>query len=402
MHFDALTLACVTAELNGTLCPGRVQQVLLAGEHALGLEIYTPGARHQLLIALDAGQARMHSVGYKLRRGVAGETPFLLLMRKYARGALLTTVDQPDPTERVARLHLEHAEHGPTTLICEFIGRQPNALLVNPGGRILECLHRVPAPDGGRALLPGREYAPPPPLAKLAPADDGSDGYYATLGAALHGAGPLWKALVGGIAGLSPTSAREVAWRATGNVDAPASAANVLAVAQALQSLWTPVTTGDWQPGVVEEEGAVVAYSPYVLQWRGAFVPAAGMSAALERYAAASASARTADPYAAVRGQVRAQVRRARDQVARRLAALAGDEPAPGEAETLRAHANWLLALHHEIQPGQAMLHVDTGSEVLDIPLGTVKSRLNQALTSIRSELTDYTRHDVKLAALEP
>ena len=41
-------------------------------------------------------------------------------------------------------------------------------------------------------------------------------------------------------------------------------------------------------------------------------------------------------------------------------------------------------------------------TEVLDIPLGTVKSRLNQALTSIRSELTDYTRHDVKLAALEP
>lgn len=40
-------------------------------------------------------------------------------------------------------------------------------------------------------------------------------------------------------------------------------------------------------------------------------------------------------------------------------------------------------------------------TEVLDIPLGTVKSRLHQALASIKGELTDYARHEAKLAALE-
>ena len=169
MHFDALSLACVVGELNGSCVPGRVQQVLLTGEHALGFEIYTPGTRHQLLIALDAGLARMHTVTYKLRRGVEGETPFLLLLRKYTRGALLAAVDQPDATERVARLNFEHAEHGQTILICEFIGRQPNALLLKADGRILECLHRVPATDGGRALLPGKPYAPPPPMGMTSP-----------------------------------------------------------------------------------------------------------------------------------------------------------------------------------------------------------------------------------------
>lgn len=378
MHFDALTLACVTAELTQRCIPGRVQQVLLTGERALGFEIYTPGTRHQVLISLDAGLARMHTVMYKLRRGVEGETPFLLLLRKYARGALLVAIDQPDATERVARLHFEHAEHGPTTLICEFIGRQPNALLLKPDGRILECLHRVPAPEGGRALMPGRQYAPPPPLAKLAPVDDGTDGYYEALERVLHGPGPLWKALVAGVAGLSPTSAREIAWRAVGGIDAQVPSAGVLAVAQALQALWAPVATGEWQPGIVEADGAVAGFAAYVLHGRGTFVATTSMSAALERYAMEGAASQI-DPYAGLRSQVRGQVRRARTQVMRRLEALAGDEPAPGEAELLRAQANWLLALHHEIVPGQAVLRVDTGSEVIDIALDTQHRPIEQA-----------------------
>jgi hypothetical protein len=99
--------------------------------------------------------ARVHTVSYKLRRGAA-ETPLLLLLRKYARDARLTAITQPDPTERVLQIQLEHAEAGATTLVVELIGRQPNALLLNPAGRILECLHHLPAVGEGRALLPGR------------------------------------------------------------------------------------------------------------------------------------------------------------------------------------------------------------------------------------------------------
>lgn len=379
MHFDALALACVTAELQKHLVPGRVQQVLFAGERTLGLEVYTPGTRHQLLIALTADLARIHAVSYKLRRGVGGETPFLLLLRKYVRGALLTAVDQPDTTERVACLHFEHAEQGEILLICEFIGRQSNALLVRPDGRILECLHHIPASDGGRASMPGRTYTRPAPLAKLMPVDDGSDNYYARLDDVLNLSGPLWKVLVAGVAGLSPTSAREVAWRATGNLDTPACDASVLAVAEALQELWAPVTTGQWQPGLIETDGIAVAFAAYPLHGRGTFVATSTLSAALERYVAAGAAARRTDPYAALRGQVRGQVRRAHTQVMRRLEALANDEPACGETELLRMQANWLLALQHEIEPGQPVLRIHTGDEELDITLDSRYKPVEQA-----------------------
>jgi predicted ribosome quality control (RQC) complex YloA/Tae2 family protein len=377
MHFDALTLACITAELNQTLCPGRIQQVLLVDENTLGCEVYTPGTRHQLLLALQPGAAHIHTVSYKLRRG-ATETPLLLLLRKYVRDARLTAITQPDPTERVAKLHFEHAAVGATTLIVELIGRQPNALLLNPAGRIMECLHHLAAVGEGRALLPGRSYVAPPAPAKLPPLDDGSTDYYARLAQIVAQPGPLWKALVTGVAGLSPTAAREIAWRAHADAGGD-QGVNVLAVAQALQELWAPVQHGTWQPGVIEEAGALVGFAACPIHFRGQFVSQPSLSAALERFFAINPDARPADPYAALRAQVLAQVTRADTQIARRLAALAGDEPPSGGAELLRTQASWLLALAGEVTPGQEVLVVDTGDAMLSIALDTALTPVEQA-----------------------
>ncbi|PJF45611.1 MAG: hypothetical protein CUN48_18010, partial [Candidatus Thermofonsia Clade 3 bacterium] len=59
-----MTLACITAELKQTLCPGRIQQVTPVDEHALGFEVYAGGARHPLLVALHPNSARVHTVSY--------------------------------------------------------------------------------------------------------------------------------------------------------------------------------------------------------------------------------------------------------------------------------------------------------------------------------------------------
>ena len=155
VHFDALAAACMAAELQAVLCPGRIQAALLVDDNSLGLEVYAHGARHQLLLCAAPNTARVHLVDHKLRRGVQTETPLLLLVRKYLRDAALMAVTQPDPYERVLRFHCEHKQHGATTLLLELIGRQANLLLLRPAGhsdwRILECLHRHAAPAGPRA-----------------------------------------------------------------------------------------------------------------------------------------------------------------------------------------------------------------------------------------------------------
>lgn len=396
MHFDALTLACVTHELQVTLGGGRIQQVVLPDANSVGLEIYAHQARRYLLLSAEPGNGRVHLAAQKLRRGVEKETPLLLLLRKYARGAILEAVRQPDPTERIVQLVLDHPAHGVTTLVAEPMGRLSNLFLLKPDDTILECVHRVrPGENAQRVLLPGRKYMPPPAQDRLSPWDDGRDAYYDDWTALLGKEGKLWKVIANGVAGASPTLGREVAQRAAGDVDAAAREVPLPAVLQTLQELWSPVQAGQaedgaWAPGVWLEDEQVVGYSAYRVTFRPGYAPRESISAAIEAFQAAKAApgkpaeaeqasrtSRAVDPYAGQRKQAAAQVARARRRVERQLTALAGDEPDVDEAQRLRTEAEWLLALQHQVEPGQETLTVDLGDE------GTLAIALDATLTPV-------------------
>lgn len=383
MHFDALTLACITAEFQASLVGGRVQQVLMPDAASIGFEIYANHQRHYLVAVTDAKKSRVQVVTQKLRRGVEQPTPLLLLLRKYVRGALLTAVTQPTPTERVLLLDFDHPEQGTTQLVLEIMGQRSNVLLLNPGGQIMECLRRVwPGERVQRELLPGRRYTPPPVQEKLLPYDDGTPEYYAKLELLTKLNGVLWRVLVEQMTSVSPSQAREVAWRANGESEAPAQAVHFLALAQALQELWSPLTTGEWQPGLWQESGRFVGFSAYVGHVRGEFVPYPSMNQALERYFAQSESNEAqsqADAYAGLRTILEEQLQQAQHRVERQLAATLADEPAPGEVEQLRMEAEWLLALSSQIQTGQTELVVPLEGQHLTIRLDPDQSPIEQA-----------------------
>jgi predicted ribosome quality control (RQC) complex YloA/Tae2 family protein len=107
-----------------------VQRVLRPTDLSVGLEIYS-GERHQLLISAEADVARVLLSPLKLRRGVEQPSPVELLLRKYVRGARLEAVEQPH-LERVLLLRFA-GEEGPTTLVCEVMGRYSNVILLNEG-----------------------------------------------------------------------------------------------------------------------------------------------------------------------------------------------------------------------------------------------------------------------------
>ncbi len=84
MHFDALTLACITHELQETIVGGRVQQVVLVDDFSIGLEIYAARQRHYLLISAQPTESRIFLSSHKLRRGADQQSPLLLLLRRCA------------------------------------------------------------------------------------------------------------------------------------------------------------------------------------------------------------------------------------------------------------------------------------------------------------------------------
>ena len=377
MHFDALTLAAVAGELRETVAGGRVQQVVLPDSRSVALEVYAHQERRYLLLSAHPQASRVHLLEHKPRRGVPKETPLLLLLRKYVRSARLEAVELPVRFERVLFLRFQHPQHGATTLAVEPIGQLSNLVLMNAEGRILDALVRVPAGDRAqRVLLPRREYQLPPPQDRLPPVEGGGerhpvDAKLADAGADGGQAQPLqlWRSLLSRYAGVSPTLAREAAWRASGDADAAVTAEAFAEAHAALSGLWSLADTGEWSPGIaVEEEEGVVAFAPYELHFRGDFAQTDSVSAAVAAFYAAQerdvSSAR--DEYAGVRGGVAALIRQARARVERQLRGLAADEPAPGEPERVRTQAEWLLALSSQISQALARPGAQEGFSLQD------------------------------------
>jgi len=360
MHFDALTLAAVADELKEMVAGGRVQQIVLPDSRSVALEIYAHRERRHLLLSAHPQASRVHLLEHKPRRGVPKETPLLLLLRKYVRSARLESVELPVPFERVLFLRFHHPQHGATTLAVEPIGQLGNVILMNADGRILDALVRVPAGENAqRVLLPRRDYQLPPPQDRLPPLAESGEPH-GEAGRSLveeDGAGEdqpslLWRGLLNRFAGVSPTLAREVAWRATGDAGVPFTTEAFTVARKGLGDLWSAAGTGEWTPGIaVDEEKGVAAFAPYELHFCGEFVQTESMSAAAAAFYAAQErdSSSSRDEYAGVRGGVAALVRQAQARVQSQLRALAADEPAPGEPERVRAQAEWLLALSSQI-----------------------------------------------------
>ena len=377
MYFDALTMSCVADELRRAILHGRVQKVLLPDNLSVGLEIYARRQRHYLLGSAHAELGRLLLSSTRLRRGAGKETGLLLLLRKYARGATVSAIRQP-PFERILHLELDHPEWGITELVFEIMGRRSNIILVDASQRVLDAVKRVgPHLSPSRPVLPGKPYAPPPPQAKLPP----SDLTEYRLRQLLTGAdaqAQLWQTLVKGLQGVSPLLAREIAFRALGEPRATVGQVERLTpILVAIRELLAPIGSGDWQPSVVLEGGQPVVYAPYPLTHRGEPQPMPSISAAIESYTQAAASA---DPYTAAKQPVQEAIVRARSRLERRQQALQRAAEQAAGAEKWRQWGEWILAYAHAIAPRQTELVVETGEgETLTIPLDADKSAVENA-----------------------
>jgi predicted ribosome quality control (RQC) complex YloA/Tae2 family protein len=383
MHFDALTLHAIADELDRIIRGGRVQLILRPDAHSLGMEIYANHQRHYLLLSAHPQASRVHLSEQKLRRGMEKDTPLLLLLKKYVRGAILDAVELPVAYERILALRFEHPEHGSTRFMVEPMGRLSNLILLDAGGRILDALKRIPPGENAqRVLLPKRVYEFPPAQNNLPPLDDGSPDYYDRLGRLLAAGGRLWRALVDGVEGISPTLAREIAWRVTGDANGDTEPGQTVALAAALQELWQLPQTGEWTPGLaLDEEEGVTGFAPYELHFADEFLPAESISAAVAAFygAAERDAAGSSDAYAGMRNGVAALIQQAEERVRRQLTALAADEPEAGDPAHLRTQAEWLLALSSQVQRGQRELMVPLGDETLTIRLSESETPVEQA-----------------------
>ena len=365
MFFDALTLAAVTEEIRLRILGGRVQAAVQPDSLTLSLEIYAGQVRHDLVLSAEASHPRICFASEKPRRGTENPSPLLLQMRKYLVGARLSDVEQP-PWERILRLRFERGGEA-LTLIAEIMGRHSNLILTDDAGAILECVKRVGSDvNRYRVVLPNRAYVAPPAQGKPS-LPEWTEARLASL-LAERAEIPAERVLVGAVRGLSPLAARESLYRAGGP-----DAASLLA---ALHALFAPIQTGDWTPSVGLEGGIPAAYAPYSLTHMPDCQPAESISRAIEAYRAAKEAA---DPYAAARASVRAQIADAEKTLARRRAALEREAVPQEEVDALRERGQVLL--NH-------LRAVPKGSDEITLPGLTdepMRIELNPRLTPVEN-----------------
>ena len=400
--YDALMLAAIVDELNDVVLDGRVQRVLLLDPLTIGLEIYA-GGRHQLLLSADAREARLHLVGAaggRLTGDAAKVTPLLLLLRKWVRGARLVRVYQEPPLERVAFLRFARfvaADSAPpddeefaeddepvegelveTTLAVEIMGRHSNLVLLDAEGLIMDSAKRVPSRlSRVRPVLPKQRYVPVPPQDKADPRAIAPAGLAALLAATPET--PLAQVLVGSLRGVSPQTAREAAFRATGATRTAAgeAVAQVDALRRALDEIFAPLATGAWSPRLYlrapEGDPAAPGRSGRVLPLpalspartpRGAVHQPVGGDGALLRRDRAGAG-----PRAAQGDRGGGDPRGARTGGGARASA-GGGSGAGGEAERWRRYGEAIYAYGWTLAPGQHELVADD----LTVPLDPAKS----------------------------
>lgn len=371
--FDALTLAAVAAEIRAYV-GARFAGVRQPGPQDIVISLRNGGQARHLLFSIHPRTARAHFAAPP--ETTERLAPFGLLLRSRLIESRLAGVEQP-PFERVLRLSFDALE-GPLVLIAETMGRHSNLIFADARvvlGSLKVVTERM---SPRRPVLPGRPYLPPP---ADRPSPDTVD--TARIRDLLAGDRPLWQALAGGLQGVSPVLAREIALRS--GLDPALSAADASASADRIEGMLREISsimrTGAWSPTAYEDGGRVVAFSAIPLQVYGHVHarPSTTMSEAVDRYY------RSIGDDGPLEERRRTLASAVRALLRQREAALENNRRALAESQTadrLRVQGELLLAYAGRVGPGDVSVtvpdHTAGGSDTV-IPLDPTLSPVENA-----------------------
>lgn len=402
--FDVLTTGAVVDELRRTILDGRIQRLGMVDQLTIAMEIYAQGKRWHLIASADAENPRVHLVDAMPSTDPNTITPFSLQMRKYARGGYITDIVQP-PLERIVVLSIAKRMHADVAsgfipgeeseepedddiwsgdnvcrleLAIEIMGRHSNLVLVDEDGLVRESAKRVNiSMSRVRQIQPRKPYALPPVPEKPDPRQVTS----ATIEQLLATGKPgdaFATSLVRGFRSVSPQTAREVAFRATGSVDTtlgdiPHDLAAELA--RTLRSLYQPLLTGAWSPHIYFRDDLPIGYGALPMQHLAVDAEEqqiTSISAAIESAQVASGNDTPRD-HAQRRAQLVQNIDRALHSVNTRLHSLNQQYERSHEVERLRRWGDAIYAYLWQIQPGDTELIAETEIGEERIPLDPEK-----------------------------
>lgn len=255
MALDAGYLAALAAEIAGVALGAAVEKIHQPERDTVVLLLRTFSGGRRLLINAGSSNPRIGFTEIPLENP-QNPPQFCQLLRKRLSGARLVAVRQ-EGFERVLVLEWDtRDEMGfPTKsrLIAEMMGKYSNLILTDGEGKINAVLRPVDFTTSTlRQVLPGMRYELPPPQDKRDPRTVSEADFAAAFSCA--GARPADKWITATYLGISAAVAREIVFRASGEVDAPASAIEGRALYTAFKAVFADISENRFSPCLVLDE----------------------------------------------------------------------------------------------------------------------------------------------------
>ena len=388
MAFDAFYLKFTLEEIREKCLGGRVEKIFQPSRDSLVMLIKGNAGREKLLIVANPTAPRLHLTTASPEN--PAEPPmFCMLLRKHLSGARLADISQP-PMERLAVFTFDSTDEMgfpvQKRLVAELMGRTCNLYLLDPAGRILDCLRRIPLDENTkRAALPGLHYQEPEKVEKQNPET------FTDFAALLTqpGADLLCDRLMDHLGGLSPLVCREAALHCAGNTDARIEAQDIPALADALQAYFREILTAPGAYFYAQADGTPKQFAFCPIEEYGGCTRAESFSALLDRFYTLR------DRRDAMRQKsqaIRKTVSNLCARLRRKLAVQEKELEATHDRERLRQLGDILTANLGRIRKGQTVAQCqdfyDEEMPVIDIPLSPLLSPQQNAAKFYK----DYTR----------
>lgn len=437
--YDILTTAAIVDELSGSLLGGRIQRVGLRDPQTVAFEVYADRRRQHLVATIGDPEPALYRSPDSFAIDPGLVTPFMLLLRKYVRGATLIAIDQP-PLERIVRLSIakrfwghnraddeqeveDDEESGDeddgleseivqVSLFVELMGRRSNVILVDEQGQVMDSLKRVtPKMSRVRPIWPSAHYQLPPPRPGLDPRA-ATPGAIAILLDSQPRDVSLQRLLVDRVQGFSPAMATEAVWRAEGASDRPVDQTDPVRLSVAIQAIVAPLTTHTWAPGSYRDVDSTltgyVAVPFESLQHDATLEPVESMSAAVAAWQKTELT--IAGRHDGRRNRLLARIAERRTAANGRVRSIQRQQVSVAEAERFRHWGETIYAHLWEIEPRQAELVVDGERIPLD-PLRPAKDvaadyfdtyrRMQRGSGEVEQQLEDATSELAYLDQIE-
>lgn len=264
MAFDACMMRAVLSEFSREFPDAKIEKVLEPQNDEIDLVIHSGRNSKRLVFNVGPNAPRLQL------SDISKENPkqapvFCMQLRKHLVGARIISAEQPN-FDRIAVFTLscydEMGFKSEKKLICEIMGKYANLILTDCDEKIITAMKLIDfAASSVRQVLPGLKYKLPDKADKLSPVIIDRAAFFARL-AEFPSERTLEKFISSSYSGIATRIARELAYRASGSIDAPVSSVSPDRFYEAFSAWQNELITESYAPSAaIGSDGKPIDYS---------------------------------------------------------------------------------------------------------------------------------------------